>query len=217
MATNWSKYQNDVFDFVLNKNGSAVVSAVAGSGKTTTIVECAKRIPSDKSVLFLAFNKSIVNELTERLKMYRNVTCCTTHSLGLKAIFKGCGKVKMFDGKWYMYIRDNVSMLSSIITDDTDDGIKREFVRNTSTILSKCRINLIKSGEIDKIRKIVIHHSLDTIADEINVVDTLLSQAYKLANGEKTIDYIDMLTLPITQFKSKLSRFDYVFIDECQD
>ena len=63
----WSKYQNQIFEFATNlMNSSFVVNAVAGSGKTTTSVECAKRIVSsnpDLRVLFLAFNKSIVDTL----------------------------------------------------------------------------------------------------------------------------------------------------------
>ena len=58
---NYSVYQLAVFDFIQNGKGSAIVDAKAGSGKTTTIVEACNRLPENLSVLFLAFNKSIVN------------------------------------------------------------------------------------------------------------------------------------------------------------
>jgi superfamily I DNA/RNA helicase len=62
-----SPYQKAVFDFVQNGSGSAIVGAVAGSGKTTTIVQAVKLIPKDQSVLMLAFNKSIAEELNTRI------------------------------------------------------------------------------------------------------------------------------------------------------
>ena len=63
----WSPYQSAIFDVVKNTRDSLVVNAVAGSGKTTTIVEAAKRLPPDQRVLLVAFNKSIVTELQQRI------------------------------------------------------------------------------------------------------------------------------------------------------
>ena len=58
-----SAYQQAIFQFITYGNGNAVIDAVAGSGKSTTIVNALKLIPQNKSVLFLAFNKAIVEEL----------------------------------------------------------------------------------------------------------------------------------------------------------
>ena len=58
----WSHYQLDIFEYAENPdNGSFVVSAVAGAGKTTTAVECARRIAMKHpqlKILFLSFNRS---------------------------------------------------------------------------------------------------------------------------------------------------------------
>ena len=62
-----SKYQKAVYTYILKGKGNAVVDAVAGSGKSTTIVNALKIIPSNKSILFLAFNKS----KRERLVIYQ--------------------------------------------------------------------------------------------------------------------------------------------------
>jgi DNA helicase-2/ATP-dependent DNA helicase PcrA len=58
-----SKFQKDIFNFILKDDRNAVISAVAGSGKTTTLLKALDLIPEDKTVLFLAFNKSISDEL----------------------------------------------------------------------------------------------------------------------------------------------------------
>jgi F-box DNA helicase 1 len=43
---------------VLDSNMDLVINAVAGSGKTTTLVEYAKTRPSNSKILYLAFKKT---------------------------------------------------------------------------------------------------------------------------------------------------------------
>lgn len=87
--TNASTYQIDIFrhiaeqvDNILNRKPTkgALVRAVAGSGKTTTVVAAAKIIPQSLRVCFLAFNKNIADELKDRLPSY--VDAKTLNSLG---------------------------------------------------------------------------------------------------------------------------------------
>jgi len=62
-----SKYQQKVYDWVTAKasapKASLIVNALAGSGKTTTMINAMRRIPKDQSVVFVAFNKHIADEL----------------------------------------------------------------------------------------------------------------------------------------------------------
>ena len=68
-----SKYQKTVYLYMQRGKKNIVVDAVAGSGKSTTIVNALKLIPKNKSVLFLAFNKSIVDELKRKVGDMPNV------------------------------------------------------------------------------------------------------------------------------------------------
>ena len=70
MSFSPSPYQQNVFNFIKNGRGNAIVEAVAGSGKTTTIIQSLSFIPRGKSVLFLAFNKSVVNELKDTIEIF---------------------------------------------------------------------------------------------------------------------------------------------------
>lgn len=90
MDINWSAYQQDVFDFVANGKGSAIVEAVAGSGKSTTILEAAARIPTSQNVLMLAFNKSAAGELKAKCakRGLTNVEAKTFHGLGYGPVRK---------------------------------------------------------------------------------------------------------------------------------
>ena len=60
-----SEYQQRIFDFVLHGTGNAMIKACAGSGKTSTLIAAMKILPKRKSCLFIAFNKSIVEEIKE--------------------------------------------------------------------------------------------------------------------------------------------------------
>lgn len=77
-----SKYQKEIFKEVESNNDNLLIEAKAGSGKTSTLIEVSNRfIDQDKSALFLAFNKSIVEELSKKID-HPNILIKTVHSLG---------------------------------------------------------------------------------------------------------------------------------------
>lgn len=73
---------------IINSTGNIKINAVAGSGKTTTIIEYAKSRPSNKKILYLAFNKSVKNEAVKKFADIglKNVKVETAHSLAYKNI-----------------------------------------------------------------------------------------------------------------------------------
>ena len=75
-----SKYQWQIFAFVQNGSGHGVVEAVAGSGKTTTIVLATQLTQPTDKVAFVAFNRHIARELQERAPYHVHVS--TLNSLG---------------------------------------------------------------------------------------------------------------------------------------
>jgi len=79
----FSQYQKAIFEWVqahVETKGALIVEAVAGSGKTTTIVEAANLIPTDHKAVFLAFNKKISVELGEKLPSH--IESKTMNALG---------------------------------------------------------------------------------------------------------------------------------------
>jgi DNA helicase II / ATP-dependent DNA helicase PcrA len=76
-----SKYQAAVYNFITNGQGDGIVDAVPGSGKTTTLVEVAKRLPKGKTALVCSFNKHIAEELGERMPK-QSVTSSTINAFG---------------------------------------------------------------------------------------------------------------------------------------
>ena len=91
-----SKYQQAIFDWVRTGRGHALVNAVAGSGKTWTLVEASKLLKTDRA-LFCAFNKHIQEELGRRLP--RHVTVKTLHGIGYSALASVWGKLRVNEDK----------------------------------------------------------------------------------------------------------------------
>lgn len=75
-----SAYQQAIFDFVQTGAGNAFVEAVAGSGKTTTIVQALQF--TQGRVAFFAFNKAIANELKAKAPGHVNVQTLHGHGYG---------------------------------------------------------------------------------------------------------------------------------------
>jgi len=73
---------------IINSTGNIKIDAVAGSGKTTTLIEYAKARPPKSKILYLAFNKSVKLEAIKKFadKGLDNVKVETAHSLAYKYI-----------------------------------------------------------------------------------------------------------------------------------
>ena len=217
---NYSDYQLDIFNEVENGTSNIAINAVAGSGKTTTIVAACKRLhQSSNKVCFLAFNKLIADELKERLKGYADVS--TLHAFGfnvLKRLYNDPQThqyIKVDSWKIQKYVRNHVCELSNIITPTTDAVKVYSFSLNVQRLYDLARVNLIESGEEGKLMNLCDEHNLITIFDEVKVVDELLEDAYKMPI-DLTIDYVDMIVLPLFHAEF-IPHYKYVFIDECQD
>jgi len=73
---------------IINSTGNIKINAVAGSGKTTTIIEYANARPKGSKILYLAFNRSVKLEAKKKFesKCLNNVQVETAHSLAYKSI-----------------------------------------------------------------------------------------------------------------------------------
>ncbi len=73
---------------IINSTGNIKINAVAGSGKTTTVIEYARTRPQSSKILYLVFNKSVKTEAIQKFasKGLHNVTVETAHSLAFRHI-----------------------------------------------------------------------------------------------------------------------------------
>ncbi len=96
------------------------INAYAGTGKTTTLLSIAADNPELK-FLILTFNKSVAEELTQKIKKYRldNVDAKTIHSLAYGYFMRNSrGRIKLMDNR---DVRD--MLLRRSIADDYSQSI----------------------------------------------------------------------------------------------
>ncbi|MDA9700067.1 ATP-dependent helicase [Synechococcus sp. AH-736-M02] len=60
--------QKKVIDWIANGKGNALVSSVAGSGKSTLITQCVNEIPVTQKAIVLSFNRKIADEMGAKLR-----------------------------------------------------------------------------------------------------------------------------------------------------
>lgn len=201
-----SKYQIAVTDFAKKGKGNAAINAVAGSGKSTTLKMILESLPKNKSILMAAFNRDIVEDLTEKVKHITNAEVTTWHSFGYRALryqFKS-----EIDKQKYVNIAKMLFETIEIFDEEID---KFDYMIRCVRLCELARLNLANSSkEIERLA-------------EINLIEILENEcqiAYQLMEiGKKDItkiDYCDMLYLPIIH-NVKVKTYDFVLCDEAQD
>lgn len=73
---------------IIESSGNIRINAVAGSGKTTTLIAYAKSRPAESSILYLAFNRSVKLEAVKKFAEagVNNVKVETAHGLAFRHI-----------------------------------------------------------------------------------------------------------------------------------
>jgi len=211
-----SPFQAAIFNFITHGSGSAIVEAVAGSGKTTTITHAVKLIPKNQTVLMLAFNKVIAEELSSRINL-PNVEVKTFHSLGFSAYKDAHGtRVKMDNNKLFRLINDlvdnsdlttaeraGIGSISKIVKLGKSAGIGTKILENTEeswmSVMEHHDVSFTEEGE--------------DLSPIIPICQEILARSNSL---KSIIDFDDMIYMPVQQ-GLKFRKFDWVFVDESQD
>ena len=209
-----SKYQQGIFDFIQHGNGNAVINALAGSGKTSTIVNAVKLIPSTCNALFIAFNKEIVKELEKKLEGVKNVQVKTLHSLGFLMIRRNLGtNIEIDEYKYRTFIKKNIKQLSSA---DFDKMTTKLIQQYTDNVIQLCDLGRYNLAQCEKdLLQVSARHDIPIIDDECDAVLNVLKWGKE---NTTSIDFTDMVWLPYELTLNPIGlQYDYIFIDECQD
>lgn len=199
----WSPYQQAIFSFVESGAGNAVVKAVAGSGKTTTIVEALSRVKG--SSIFLAFNKAIAEELKRR-----GVNARTFHSLTYGAVMRAKGALNVTTTKLWDLV--------DAFLGDTDAEMYGAFLVRIVGLGRQAGIGCLVPDTAEAWLEIVDQHDLEP-DHELATIERGVALASKLleaSNAAKVVDFDDLLYCAVKDGLS-LPKFDFVFVDEAQD
>lgn len=197
-----SPHQLQVYNSIKNENSNLLIGAVAGSGKTTTIIKSLEYLKPELDVSFLAFNKSIVEHLKNKVRTGVNVQ--TLHSLGYQTLLKN-GKYKLDKNKIVGIIYQNLKQFK------VTKQLEKSFIYSVSQLVDFIRFNNCEDDK-DKIFELALKH--DILADEKEIDAALQILIY--SNRREEVDFLDMLYLPVKE-DLKMKRYDVLYIDEAQD
>jgi len=214
-----SPLQQTIFDWTENKSGSAIIEAVAGSGKTTTIVQALNLIPRDLQVAFLAFNKSIAVELQSRVP--EQVQAMTLNSAGYRALRKFLSKgrkifIKLDGRKSAGLIRQitdeategYLEEISKLVALAKSHGIVPSYIRSATGLMEDTMESwwwLIDRFDVD------IRSSM--VPAVVDVVREVLAAGLR---ERQIIDFDDQLYMPVV-LGARFDTYDWLFVDEAQD
>ena len=204
--------QERIFLFIKKRPENVLIRAYAGTGKTSTVVEAVKLLPPDKSIMFLAFNKHIQEEL--KTKLPDHVRCYTTYGLGTSAIKRKYGDKIQFDE----FKADKIILKKSKNWDLHDEFKSQEkidfYLDSIKKLCNLCRLTLTVKSEY-----------IPYIADRYEITNLGKPQDLKrvlkvldeMSTNRETFDFTDMIYLPAIDNGIWMFPQDYVFVDEVQD
>lgn len=217
-----SKYQQATFDFVSGNHENIMIpnhidkskpinlaiSAVAGSGKSTTLLEMLSIVPNDKQILTLAFNRDIVEVLTEKVneKKLFNVQVKTLHSFGMSAInFNAKGAI--LDKRKYLNIIDTMMRYGGISFEDQSEQM--QYVQRVQKLVDFGRYDLVTT--VEELENLANHHDIELTNGECQFALDVIKRGTQMP---RIFDYTDMIYLPVA-LRMKMKQHDITLIDEC--
>lgn len=218
-----SPQQQAFFDWVSLGTGSAIVEAVAGAGKTTTLVQALKRM--DGQVFFGAYNKKIADEIKVKAAEARadrpGVFISTMHGAGFNNWRRVAAHVRVDDRK----VRElTVELLKQKLPSDASPQTfaSLELFVPRMVAFGKQYLFGVKKAMDDRAAwlELVEHFGADDSLVGMGVVEAL---DYVIAVFKKSaekcyevIDFDDMIFAPI-YYNARVFQNDWVLVDECQD
>lgn len=203
MNIKWSRYQIGIFDFVERGTGSAFVSAVAGSSKTTVLVKSLDHVPRHHRSAFFAYNKHIVEELDHRVPL--GTYLATLNALGWRSCLQHLSMMRV-----KLDVHKTANILGRVVKSDGEyDQYKVPVVRTVSLLK-----NLNLDAETCDLDAVCDTYDVEPPGESFyDVVREVMRQSVAVLN---VMDFDDQVYVPLC-FNFTIPKFDNVFIDETQD
>lgn len=210
------KYKQAVLDAYVSTTSNIFVNASAGTGKTTLLLRLLEVTPSYKDSLFLAFNRSIVEELQSRVMGRAEVK--TIHSKAFSTLLKN-KKCRFKLSKWrdYAICRKYVYAGTNM-----DEKKMNHRIMNISAIYNFMRINLVGIEDEEKLREICLRWDVDFDDNYYKELKQFVKEVNHDINDLKVkeleIDFTDQLYLTWKYIPADwFPKYDVILCDEAQD
>jgi superfamily I DNA/RNA helicase len=199
---------------ILSINGNVKINAVAGSGKTTTIIEYAKQLPKDAKVIYIAFNKTVKDEAALKFASLglQNIRVETAHSLAYKNIVVGSGFTLKANGY-------KTQELPSILEMQGNAEKHYEFIiaNHILKLVSLfCNSSKQKVEEVDYLATIDNEKTLQFVKSCLPFI-VLQTRTFLAKMNNKQIEITHDFYLKKFQLAQPILPYQYILFDEAQD
>lgn len=200
--------QSAYFDWIENGTGSCVLEAVAGSGKTTTLIHGITKMKG--SIFFGAYNKKIADEIAARAPQRMGLFISTMHAAGLKA-YRRMANPKVDADKCKKLFREASAKYPHYAP---FEGAVLSLV----SYAKQAAVGVLSAAADDAVWRNLIDHFDVEVANEEKLVISLAKKLLQksVETDHVMIDFDDMIYAPLVH-KVKAYEHDWVLIDEAQD
>lgn len=216
-----------------NPTTHILVKALAGTGKTSTILKTLPRLKGSSAIM--AFNKSIAEEVKSMLTIEQQLMCQvgTVHSFGFGAWRRKMGNKrcyvkgsKLYDHLSTVLNQGRFNRLAAAI-EDGRDGIRPLIVTLANNAkqgalgVNSPFFHYPQVNDHSAYEAIVDHNELWSDLEATHVPESLIFEAaielVRLNNADlQNLDFNDMLYFPLL-YNADFQQFNNVIIDEAQD
>lgn len=214
----WSPEQEAFFAALLEHNDHLMISAVAGSGKTTTALEGARRWSGKnpgRSILFLAFGKVIAEELAARAPQGLPMEVRTVHAFCWKLVsMQVKPRVKPGFGRvWEMLDQDLPRIFGPL---DSPRVVARQLERDEAEwAASMCRHSMADPTAAN-IASLMRFHDRPVLEGDSMARVVAAASRIVAAAGNPKMDFDDMMWVALKR-GIRWPRYALVIVDEAQD
>ncbi len=221
-----SPQQQAFFDWIVNGTGSCILEAVAGAGKTTTLIHGLGLMTG--RIFFGAFSKDICNDIEKKVnanpellaRLNKELFLGTMHSVGFSIVRRAWRGVTVDDNKCRDILNDAISRTPAYAPLAQSVLKLVGFAKNAAIGVGN-RINdksiwndLIDHYDIETFDETIGEDGEDSRELIIKLAIKLLEKSNEMCH--LVVDYNDMVYAPLIH-KLRAYTHDWVLVDEAQD
>lgn len=181
-----------------------VLAARAGTGKSTTCREGAWSL-GDRTSIYCCFNKHIAREFQPGLP--RSCNAATLHSLGYKLIRESVRTAEI-----------DADKVDRLAEGYLPGDHRRPQRRAVARLVSLCKSNLLDGADPGRLEELAAVHDVRVSPHYASdVFEAVAGVVAESAGDLATIDFDDMVWLPVVLGIRPSSSPDVLFVDEAQD
>jgi superfamily I DNA/RNA helicase len=212
-----SPQQAGFFEWIENGTGSCVLEAVAGAGKTTTLIKALSLMSG--TVFFGAYNKKIAEEIKAKAPGKDGLLISTMHAAGFSAWRKATKNVQVDGDKCRNIYRE--ACLRNVQYSQFQQPVLQLVSLAKQAGLGIDGFPSFKSRSAWM--NLIEHYDIETFDEntQIDNTDLIMKLAMKTLEASieqnfMIVDFDDMIYAPLYH-NCRLEKFDWVLVDEAQD